>query len=242
MGWGRLDDGFIDHPKLVGLRLDLVGLWAKGLGYCGKHLTDGLIRRAALYQLATGCTPVRALKAAGELVDAGLWEVQGEDFLVHDYLDWNPSADKVRAERDAARARMRGLRNGHHRPRRSPERSAERSPVRSPEQSAPFAGTSAARSPNVRDSTPLESERLRLSGERSGEHQPRSGEQPPPALGVNGLPELPAEVYHRDCPEIRWRGSCVDRAYLAEHPEIRGGYPTTPSGEPKSCPAHRGAV
>jgi len=112
MSWARLDDGFIDHPKMVGLRLELVGLWARGLGYCGRHLTDGAIRRAVLPQL-TGLSLSRAARLADELVKAGLWENAGSDYLVHDYLDWNPSRREVLEERErrslagraAARAR-----------------------------------------------------------------------------------------------------------------------------------------
>lgn len=112
MSWGRLDDSFFDHPKVVGLRLELIGLWAKGLGYCGRHLTDGAIRRALLPQL-TGFPLSRATRLADELVKAGLWEPAGADYLVHDYLDWNPSRREVLAERErrsragqtAARAR-----------------------------------------------------------------------------------------------------------------------------------------
>jgi hypothetical protein len=112
MSWARLDDSFIDHPKMVGLRLELVGLWAKALAYCGRHLTDGAIQRALLPQLA-GVSEPRAVKLAEELVKAGLWEHAGTDYLVHDYLDWNPSRREVLAERErrsragqaAARAR-----------------------------------------------------------------------------------------------------------------------------------------
>ena len=95
MGWGRLDDGFFHHPKFVSLRLELVGLWAKGLGYCNAHLTDGFIHRSALPVL-TGLPPARAAKLAGELVTARLWDKAGDGYQVHDFLDWNESAQDRR--------------------------------------------------------------------------------------------------------------------------------------------------
>jgi hypothetical protein len=99
MSWVRLDDNFLDHPKMVGLRLELVGLWAKGLGYCGRHLTDGALRRALLPHLS-GLPLSKATRLAEELVKAGLWENAGVDYLVHDYLAWNPSRREVLEERE----------------------------------------------------------------------------------------------------------------------------------------------
>jgi len=87
------------------------------LSYCNDHLTDGFIPREQVSRLITA-TPSRALRLANALVTAGLWEDRGADgFQVHDYLDWNDSADEVRKKRGAiteARSyagRMGGLRS-----------------------------------------------------------------------------------------------------------------------------------
>jgi len=110
MVWARVDDSMIDHPKFLGLSLDAIGLWTKALAYCGRHLTDGRIPRAALPLLAA-VGMHRALALAAKLVASGLWEAVGADFVVHDFTDWNPSADEVRARRAATLARVNTYRD-----------------------------------------------------------------------------------------------------------------------------------
>ena len=113
MPWGRVDDSAYTHPKFLGLDPAAVGLWAMALSYCNDHLTDGFIPREQVSRLITA-TPSRALRLANGLVTAGLWENRGTaGFQVHDYLDWNDSADEVRAKRATiAEARSRAGRIG----------------------------------------------------------------------------------------------------------------------------------
>lgn len=49
--------------------------------------------------------------AIDELVVARLWDVTEGGYKAHDYLDYNTSAEKVRAKRDAAKERMQRLRS-----------------------------------------------------------------------------------------------------------------------------------
>lgn len=47
----------------------------------------------------------RAYKLADLLVDAGLWEQNGNGYVIHDYLDYNPSRVEIEAKRAADAAR-----------------------------------------------------------------------------------------------------------------------------------------
>lgn len=118
MTWSRFDDAAPKCPKAVAAGNDAWALWAAAVMYCNRHLTDGYVTLAAL---ATDCLPVpittsRAKKLAKELLDAkvrpdgvGLFEAAGANlFLVHDFLDWNPSKAEVDQKRKADRDRKRG--------------------------------------------------------------------------------------------------------------------------------------
>jgi hypothetical protein len=106
--WVRLDDGFDDHPKVAELFLlaeddqrahAALGLHMLALTYCGRKMTNGEVGRALPSKL-------RGTQAQVDLlVAADLWEVAenpGDGWLIHDFLDYNPS----REETEAARAEL----------------------------------------------------------------------------------------------------------------------------------------
>lgn len=106
MSWVRLDDGFADHPKIVGLTDAAFRLHITSLCYAARHLTDGAVPRRAIDRL--GIT--QPAKRARELVDAGLWEVTDDGWSIHDYLEYQPSAEHIRQERTWS-SRRRELHN-----------------------------------------------------------------------------------------------------------------------------------
>lgn len=119
MTWLKIDDGFGQHPKIVGLTDAAYRLHVNAMGHCAKYLTDGEVTEAALPTLY----PRNLRKLTKELLDAGLWhtadhgcpacpDVLPGRFYVHGFLDYNPPADKVEADREAARERMRRVRSG----------------------------------------------------------------------------------------------------------------------------------
>ena len=96
MPWGRIDDSFYDHPKLDALggsRLPCVGLYTLALSWSNRYLTDGFIPADRVRRLGG------TVHLAAKLVDAGLWEKVGDDYRVHDFLDFNDSAETVRSRR-----------------------------------------------------------------------------------------------------------------------------------------------
>ena len=108
--WVKLDDDFFENPKTGPLSKGAKLLYLAGLTYCAKGLTDGKID-------ARGVRVVRALaevgaKAVAELEAAGRWEKNGSGYVVHDWLEYNPPAAKVLAQREAAKGRMKRARSG----------------------------------------------------------------------------------------------------------------------------------
>lgn len=152
MPWLKLDDAIDGHEKVAPLGPLGFALHIKALLYAARNLTDGFVPAAKARTLVD----LSGVKVAGDdpdgrgslepggarygtpdvgeliavLVDAGLWEIDRErrGYVLHDFLDFNPPAAEVKAEREKAAARMRELRAR----RRSERSSAERSPEQDP--------------------------------------------------------------------------------------------------------------
>lgn len=107
MSWLKIDDGIMDHPK-VEAAIDEAGPWVvavylRSMCHAAKGLTDGKISRRAAKRLLADVDESDAV--LGALVANGLWDDLGGNYQVHDYLDYNPTREKVQAEREAARLR-----------------------------------------------------------------------------------------------------------------------------------------
>lgn len=109
MPWVRIDENAIDHPKFLALSDGAWRLWCEGQCYCQKHLTDGLINAAALRRFRN-YSPAKVKNLTDVLVTGKgpCWHrLTNGDIQVHDYLDWNDSAEEVMNARDHARERKR---------------------------------------------------------------------------------------------------------------------------------------
>lgn len=101
MSWFRCDDRLGDHPKVMALDeklLPAMGLWVLCGVYCSKHLTDGFVPRKVVRMYG-------GERLAKDLEAAGLFKPASGGWVLHDYLDWNPSKEQVlktRADRQAA--------------------------------------------------------------------------------------------------------------------------------------------
>lgn len=113
MGWGRMDDGFDDHPKVVAL-LDgddplaagaAVGLWT--LCWTWAHRNTRKPRKTP--GLLPAGLPRRFLGAVGKdvaqlLVKHGLWEPHDSGgWLIHDFADFLPTEETRAARAEAGR-------------------------------------------------------------------------------------------------------------------------------------------
>ena len=134
MTWFRVDDSFYEHSKVRKVAAKApaaLALWSIAGSWSSRKLTEGFIPDDDLPWLMPG-----AAELAAELVAARLWRREKGGHRFHDWLDYNPSKEKVLAERAAAAERMRKVRE-----RRSGERpkgSRARSPERSGEDRAKF--------------------------------------------------------------------------------------------------------
>lgn len=104
MSWLRLDDDFYDHEKLGDLDPAAGWLWVRALGWSAKHLRDGFVPAHVVVQFAGGIEAAQHLAAL--LVKARLWDVASGGWSAHDFTEYNPSAEQVRAKRAEAKARM----------------------------------------------------------------------------------------------------------------------------------------
>lgn len=83
MPWLRLDDKFAQHPKVAELSDRAFRAHVATMLYCSEYVTKGKIPRAALR--LTGATE----KVIEELVQAGVWEREGDALEVHDFEIYN---------------------------------------------------------------------------------------------------------------------------------------------------------
>ena len=123
MVWVKLDDQFTENPKVVQAGPLAGWLHVCGLVYCGRNLTDGFIPAVMVPRLATfdhiGITTggmagmfefghdIEHAELVDQLIAVGLWEETDGGYVIHDYLDYNPSKADVLAERQANAKRQK---------------------------------------------------------------------------------------------------------------------------------------
>ena len=119
MAWFRIDDQFHSHPKVMASRNGALGLWVRCGAWSSAHGTDGFIPRDVVLQFSEHSSQQSGLLLVGLWSPVGTRYPQGsgpDGVLMHDFLDYNPSAKEVSARRDwetqrkaAARARKAAL-------------------------------------------------------------------------------------------------------------------------------------
>lgn len=163
MSWARIDDRLRDHPKVMHLgklRYAAMGVWLDALCYASEHLTDG--------RLPGGLVDLYPPQLVQALVEVGLWKRVDGALVIHDYLAFNPSREKVLAERDSAKVRAKyGRSSGESRPKFASDSGAPSRPLPDPSESVVVEGDLLAR----------EGAPHRIS---------------PPVAAVSSLPEFPA--------------------------------------------------
>lgn len=108
MSWGKVDDRLHSHSKARRAR-EAMALWVLALSWCCSELTDGLVPSDMPELLIPGGDAM-----AERLVSVGLWERVEGGFRFHDWRDFQPSADEVKARREAiSRARSEAGKRGN---------------------------------------------------------------------------------------------------------------------------------
>ena len=105
MSWSKLSDTILDHPKFRDLHDAGWSLFTRALVWSNKHRTEGHLPRTVVERLGK-----RAV--VRELVARRIWELAGDGYAIHDFLDYNldkhgtkpPPSPELRAARaDAGR-------------------------------------------------------------------------------------------------------------------------------------------
>lgn len=109
MTWARLDDSFYDHPKVLrvwGKCPAALGLHTRAMSWCAKHEQDGHLPTA----IVASISPVQSDRdeQIETLIGEGMWHENGDGYVIHDYLDYNPSRDQITEKRKRDRERKRG--------------------------------------------------------------------------------------------------------------------------------------
>jgi hypothetical protein len=103
MPWARLDDMLPVHPKIRALSDSAFRLYISAICWSSLHRTDG---RVPADQLRFVSDVRRSQVCANQLVQAGLWETADGGWRIHDYLEYQPSAEQVTRERELKRRRQ----------------------------------------------------------------------------------------------------------------------------------------
>lgn len=119
MPWVRIDEEFVQHPKVVQVGPLGVALQVAALCYCNHNLTDGFLPSGAVRMLLdfSGLSEdvgeqdeewlvVHAFLIADRLVEAGMWERVEGGYRIHDFGVYQPSRAQVLAEREKTRYRV----------------------------------------------------------------------------------------------------------------------------------------
>lgn len=114
MGWVKIDDGFFDHHKVIDLSDKAKLTFLAGLCHCNKNMTDGFVSAAAARFIVGGLGAPK--KVTNELVDVGLWHKRADGFDVHDYLEYQPTAEQERKRRADTKERVRNMRQRRRNP------------------------------------------------------------------------------------------------------------------------------
>ena len=94
MSWFKLSDCFAEDPKLLDAGDEATLVFVLGLAYCSRNLTDGAVPRSALRRMIDG----DGVAAAQRLVEVGLWEEDGDTFIVTNYLLHQTPSEVVKAK------------------------------------------------------------------------------------------------------------------------------------------------
>lgn len=104
MPWARFDDRFPSNRKVRLLSDAAFRLYVSAICWSAENLTDGVVKKTELRLVSD---VKAASRRAQELVEAGLFEALEEGgWKIHDYHEYNPTAEQVRADRAAKTARQ----------------------------------------------------------------------------------------------------------------------------------------
>lgn len=110
--WLRVDDKFPDHPKARGLDAVAIAVWLAAACWSAEYEQDGRVTPEAARQLAARFDPQESLltgepPVVARLVSVGLWDRSEHGYIIHDFLEYNPSKADLEKRRKKERSRRR---------------------------------------------------------------------------------------------------------------------------------------
>jgi hypothetical protein len=115
--WSRIDDKLANHPKIQQAgailgengRAIALGFFTAALSRANEYLTDGFLSTAVIDGLVSHVSKPRQI--ADVLTKVRLFDRKSGGYAIHDFWDWNPTAESVRKRRkDRHLQRMTALR------------------------------------------------------------------------------------------------------------------------------------
>lgn len=107
MPWVRIDDRYSEHPKIIAGGPLAVALQIRALCYCARNLTDGKLSRGIVAMMTHDLGDF----GAADMERVGLWDRTSDGWVVHDYLEYNPSRKRIESERASISRRVRRFRD-----------------------------------------------------------------------------------------------------------------------------------
>lgn len=211
MAWSRFEPGFSRHPKRIKSGPIASWLFVCSVDHCTEFKTNGFLDAAAVPTLCPGMKTAELKKATAALVAVRSWEPTQGGFTVHGYLEHNPSAEQVEADRTASRERYRRWKD-----KRSDNSvtNGVGGAVSNTAAATPTVSLSVSRSVGLSKENPPTP--LSTSSDSAPPTQPargRYGRQP------DGTYRLHDGMFH-DCPDGR-EGMCVKTEYINDVPAPR---------------------
>ncbi len=110
MTWGKDDENVDQHRKFLALAPEHymmgLGLHRAMRAYACRTLSDGFVPANFVRQLLSGETPKRAQLLIDDMLRQSLLDRSDGGYLVHGFLEYNPSRQEVAARREATRQRV----------------------------------------------------------------------------------------------------------------------------------------
>ncbi len=108
MTWLKLDDKFMNHPKIAALSDSVFRFHMAALCYCAEYETDGFVSEAVLrskFDPRSIRSRIKVLVETPPSGGAALWHKCDGGWTINGFLDFNPSREKLERERELGRQR-----------------------------------------------------------------------------------------------------------------------------------------
>ena len=120
MPWARLEDNYFTHHKVADLSKDAKLLDLAAIAFSSRELRDGELSHKDVRVIAAQVDVQDPLEITQQLIAHGRWGATETGFVIHDYLQYNPSREEVLKDREKTARRVaewraskkQGARNG----------------------------------------------------------------------------------------------------------------------------------